>query len=147
MRGEGGEVGAEEGSEGHRKQLAEGQTPLCLCWGCPWGLGGGECVAPLLLIGQFTLLYPLLPPFWGDGGGCSLWLHKASWNSSRKRTNSWGASKFWGRRNVWTRVIVSGQSVPGWGRRAGHQADFGINPSSPIAATVWPWAGNSPAWA
>lgn len=33
----------------------------------PLGVGGWGGVVPLLLIGQFTLFYPLLPPFRGDG--------------------------------------------------------------------------------
>lgn len=67
MRSKGGEVWAGGGGMRKRKQLAEGQTPLCLWCGCPWELGGVGWMAPLLLIGQVTLLYPLFPPFWGDG--------------------------------------------------------------------------------
>lgn len=55
----------EGGGEGQRKQLAEGQIPLCLWCGYPWGFRGGGCKAFLLMIGQFTLLYPVFSPFWG----------------------------------------------------------------------------------
>lgn len=54
MRSEGRELRAGGGGEGQRKQLAEGQIPLCLWYGCPWGFRGGGCVAFLLLIGQLT---------------------------------------------------------------------------------------------
>lgn len=62
-----GRLGPGEGGEGQRKQLAEGQTPLCLWCVCPWGLGGGGCIVFPLLIGRFTLLYLLVSPFWGVG--------------------------------------------------------------------------------
>lgn len=59
MRGKSGEVGAEEGSEGHRKQLAEGQTPLSVAESAPgvWGVGVCSPSAPdwsVYLVLSFT---------------------------------------------------------------------------------------------
>lgn len=56
----------------------------------------------------------------GWWGGCSLWLHKASWNSSRKKGSKWGAGKqrFQGWRSVWLRVIILWTVSTTWSWRA-----------------------------
>lgn len=60
-----GRLGLGEGGEGQGKWLAEGQTSLCFWCGLP--LGFGSCIAPQLLIGQLTLLYPLFLSFRSNG--------------------------------------------------------------------------------
>lgn len=134
MRSEGGKVGAGAGGgeggtggEGEGKWLAEGQTSLCLWCGLPQGLG--SCIAPLLLIGQFTLLYPLFLSFRSNGEAAVCgYIKLPGIIPGRREANKVLANKdsgrgWWVVRSVRGRVSVYGQSVPWRGRRAPNQDD------------------------
>lgn len=65
MRSEVGSFRAGDGGgEGQKVVGRKPDTTLLLVW-LPWDFRGGGCKAFLLLIGQFTLFYPVFSPFWG----------------------------------------------------------------------------------